>query len=98
MPEAASTTVRIQTCIDRLRDGDLTARDELIGHACQRMERLTRKMLRDYPRVRRWEETGDVLQNASMRLYRSLEKVTPETVVDSSGWHRSTFAANCSIW
>src|SRR5947209_16707843 len=82
MPEAANTTVRIQHCIDRLRGGDLKARDELIGHACERMERLTRKMLRDYPRVRRWEETGDVLQNASMRLFRSLEQVTPQTVVE----------------
>jgi RNA polymerase sigma factor (sigma-70 family) len=82
MPEEATTTVRIQNCIDRLRGGDLTARDEIIAHACQRMERLTRKMLRDYPRVRRWEETGDVLQNASMRLYRSLEQVTPQTAVE----------------
>lgn len=81
MPQQA-TTVQIQGCIDRLRDGDATAREELIGLACERMERLTRKMLRDYPRVHRWEETGDVLQNASMRLYRSLEHVTPQTVVD----------------
>lgn len=77
-----STTIQIQGCIDRLRDGDDKAREELIGLACNRMERLTRKMLRDYPRVHRWEQTGDVLQNASMRLYRSLEKVTPGTVVE----------------
>lgn len=76
------TTVQIQGCIDRLRGGDGAAREELIGLACERMERLTRKMLRDYPRVHRWEQTGDVLQNATMRLYRSLEQVTPETVVD----------------
>jgi RNA polymerase sigma factor (sigma-70 family) len=77
-----NTTVQIQGCIDRLRGGDGAAREELIGLACERMERLTRKMLRDYPRVHRWEQTGDVLQNASMRLFRSLEKVSPETVAD----------------
>jgi RNA polymerase sigma-70 factor (ECF subfamily) len=77
-----STTIQIQGCIDRLRQGDGAAREELIGLACERMERLTRKMLRDYPRVHRWEQTQDVLQNASMRLYRSLEHVTPESVVD----------------
>ena len=30
--------------------------------------------------LRRWEETGDVLQNASMRLYRTLEQITPKDV------------------
>jgi RNA polymerase sigma-70 factor (ECF subfamily) len=76
------TTVQIQGCIDRLRAGDQAAREELIATACQRLERLTRKMLRDYPRVQRWEQTGDVMQNATMRLYRALETVTPQTVAD----------------
>jgi RNA polymerase sigma-70 factor (ECF subfamily) len=76
------TTVQIQACIDRLRAGDQAAREELIAAACQRLERLTRKMLRDYPRVHRWEETGDVLQNATMRLFRSLEKITPQSVAE----------------
>jgi len=39
-------------------------------------------MLRRYGNVRRWEETDDVLQNAAMRLYRSLEKSKPECAVD----------------
>jgi RNA polymerase sigma-70 factor (ECF subfamily) len=37
--------------------------------------RLTRKMLRNFPEVRRWEQTDDVWQNASLRLWRSLEQV-----------------------
>jgi RNA polymerase sigma-70 factor (ECF subfamily) len=82
MPEVQTTTVRIQGCIDRLKGGDVKARGELIGLACERLERLTRKMLRDYPRVHRWEDTGDVLQNAAMRLFRSLDQVTPQTVPD----------------
>ena len=36
-------------------------------------------MLRDYPRVGRWEQTDDVLQNALLRLWRALEDVRPAT-------------------
>jgi RNA polymerase sigma-70 factor (ECF subfamily) len=39
-------------------------------------------MLKDYPRVRRWELTGDVLQNAMLRLYRALEQVQPASTAD----------------
>jgi RNA polymerase sigma factor (sigma-70 family) len=34
-------------------------------------------MLRDYRRLRRWEQTDDVLQNALIRLDRALRGVTP---------------------
>ena len=46
------------------------AREALLSHAAGRLERLARMMLRGYPRLRRWEETGDVLQNALLRLDR----------------------------
>lgn len=82
MSESTNRTTVIQGCIDRLQAGDESARDELIKSACVRLERLTRKMLRDYPRVHRWEETDDVFQNATMRLYRSLQTITPKTVAD----------------
>jgi RNA polymerase sigma-70 factor (ECF subfamily) len=72
----------IQRCIDRLRAGDASARDELLAHASERLIRLTRKMLRDFPRVHRWEQTDDVLQNAILRLYRALGEVQPATVAD----------------
>lgn len=37
-------------------------------------------MLRDFPRLRRWEQTDDVFQTAAMKLYRSLSEVRPESV------------------
>src|SRR5919201_1947156 len=74
-----STTV-VQAWIDRLRAA--AAREELLAATCERLRRLTRKMLRDYPGVRRWEETGDVLQNALLRLCRALRDVTPPTARD----------------
>ncbi len=69
-------------CIGRLQAGDESARDELLAESSDRLTRLTRKMLRDYPRVRRWEQTDDVLQNATMRLCRALKDVQPATVAD----------------
>jgi RNA polymerase sigma-70 factor (ECF subfamily) len=75
-------STQIQRCIDRLRAGDPRARDELLAHASARLTRLTRKMLRDFPGVHRWEETDDVLQNAVMRLCRALNTVQPDTVAD----------------
>src|SRR3954447_11612069 len=73
---------QLQHCLDRLREGDLSARDDLIRYACTRLERLTHTMLRNYARLRRWEETGDVLQNALIRLTRALGEVAPADLRD----------------
>jgi RNA polymerase sigma factor (sigma-70 family) len=75
------TTV-IQGWIDRLRGGDDSARAALLGCASDRLTRLARKMLRDYPGVARWEQTEDVLQNALIRLDRALKVVAPPTARD----------------
>jgi RNA polymerase sigma-70 factor (ECF subfamily) len=75
-------STQIQSCIDRMRSGDPSARDELLAHASERLTRLTRKMLRDFPGVHRWEQTDDVLQNAVLRLCRALGEVQPPTVAD----------------
>src|SRR5262245_52572469 len=72
-------TVQLQGLVDRMRAGDLAARDELLRGYYARLERLARQMLRAYPRVRRWEETGDVLNPALLRLLRALEDVRPES-------------------
>jgi RNA polymerase sigma factor (sigma-70 family) len=75
-------STQIRVCIDRLQDGDESARDELLAHASERLKRLTRKMLRDFPGVKRWEQSDDVLQNAALRLCRALGEVQPKTVAD----------------
>lgn len=82
MAEAARTTEQIQGWIDCLRAGDESARGQLIQCSCERLRVLTRKMLRRYPRVRRWEETDDVLQNVTLRLHRALDQVAPQSVRD----------------
>jgi RNA polymerase sigma-70 factor (ECF subfamily) len=73
-------TTELQGCLDRLRAGDGTARDELLRRAGGRLERLTRKMLKGFPGVQRWEQTDDVLQNALVRLLRALRDVQPASV------------------
>ncbi len=77
-----SLTVVLQGVLDRLKAGDISARNELINCACERLNRLVRKMLNDYRGVRRWEETGDVFQNAMLRLCRALSTVTPDSPRD----------------
>jgi RNA polymerase sigma-70 factor (ECF subfamily) len=72
-------TSQLLGLLDRMRAGDRAAADELFRHLGDRLERLARKMLRGFPAVRRWEGTGDVLQNASLRLMRALQKVRPDS-------------------
>ena len=77
MNESQSTYV--QSCLHRLRDGDGAAREDLLGSISDRFQQLCHQMLRDYPRLRRWEETGDVYSGARLRLNRALGSVQPES-------------------
>jgi RNA polymerase sigma factor (sigma-70 family) len=76
------STVYLQGCLDRLRAGDAAAREQLLGHSQERLLALTRRMLRGYPALRRWEESGDVLQRVLMRLDRMLGRLEVATVQD----------------
>lgn len=84
MDTPSELTAELQTWLDRMKTGDRTvveqARREIIRLAESRLEILTRRMLRRNPRLHRWEETGDVLQNSLVRLHRALETVKPESV------------------
>lgn len=81
----SSMSIVLQGLLDRLRAGDLQARDELIGHAYDRLVVLSRRMLGRYSRLRAWEQTDDVAQNAMMRLRTALEKVQPASVREFIG-------------
>lgn len=108
-PHPANATAQL---LARANDGDQAAREQLINRCCERLERLARKMLAGFPNVRRWEQTGDVLQNASIRLIRSLEQVKPETsrhffalagtqirreLIDMARHYRSAVAGHASL-
>ncbi len=79
---ADERSTHLQQCLDRLRAGDESARGELLAGACARLSDLTRTMLKDYRRLKRWEQTDDVLQNALVRLHRSLQELTPPSLRD----------------
>jgi RNA polymerase sigma-70 factor (ECF subfamily) len=70
-------TVLLHQCVDRMREGDLASRDELLRRAWRQLDRLARKMFRRFPSIRRWVEVDDVLQNAALRLLRALEQERP---------------------
>lgn len=77
MSEAPTQSGEVDALVRRLRDGGASARDQLVAHACERLRRLVRWHLRGFPAVRRWEETGDVLQSVLVRLCRALERARP---------------------
>ena len=70
MSEEFSQTAQILHCLDRLRDGDESAREQLISQACEWLRGRAQRMLRSYPHVRRWEETDDLVNQAMLRLAR----------------------------
>ncbi len=71
----------LQYWIDRLQDGDpatrAKARQELIHWTYDQLVRLTHNMLRDYGRVKRWEDTEDVCHEAVLRLMEALQAAPP---------------------
>ena len=82
MPDGSPSTSGLQSCLARVRAGDPDALNDLIRLAGKRLEVLTHRMLRDYPRVQRWAQTDDVLQNALIRLVRAMRQVTPTSARD----------------
>lgn len=85
MADVSNSTAKVQALLDRLNAGDSSARDELLGHACERLRRLTRKMLEGFARVKRAEDTDDILQNALLRLWSALQEVSPCSVPEFYG-------------
>jgi len=77
MEDAPLQSLQLQGWLTRMRAGDGAATDELIRHVCGRLERLSRKMLREFPGVHRWAETDDVMQSALLRLLRALKSASP---------------------
>jgi RNA polymerase sigma factor (sigma-70 family) len=78
---ADASTTELQGLIDRLAAGDPAARNELIDRACTRLRRLVRRIFPSDDRLRRVEDTDDVLNQAVVRLLRRLEAGPPPASV-----------------
>jgi RNA polymerase sigma-70 factor (ECF subfamily) len=75
-------TPQLHELVSRIQGGDGGARDELIRCVQGRLGSLARRLLRGFPRVRRNEETQDVLQQALWRLVRALQEIRPASTRD----------------
>ena len=82
MLEVSGQTAHLQHLVDRLQRGDAAARQELLTSAGDGLLRLTRRMFRGEHRLKRWEQTEDVCQNANLRLYLALAEIKPSSVRD----------------
>src|ERR1700728_1937490 len=82
MTDSNSQWSLMQQLLPRAVAGDQAALDALLRHCGERLTILTRRMMGDYQRVRRWAETDDVMQNALVRLLRAMRSVKPQTPRD----------------
>lgn len=71
--------------LEQLEVGCPYAREAVIEHTCERLRNMARSMLRASPKVRRFEQTDDLLQDALIRLHRSLAEVKPTTAKEFYG-------------
>jgi RNA polymerase sigma factor (sigma-70 family) len=78
MAAARKTTgsdTQLQGLLDQSLAGNPAAKEALLHHACERLLKLTKKMFRGHPGLRRWMQTDDVFQNSLVRLHRALSQV-----------------------
>lgn len=66
-------------CLERLAKGDDSARVEILEVCNDRLRELSSRLLGKFAKVRRWDNTDDVAQNAAMRLYRALAETVPDS-------------------
>lgn len=70
---------RLAGCLKRLAKGDDSARVEILEVCNERLRELSSRLLGKFAKVRRWDNTDDVAQNAAMRLYRALGDTVPDS-------------------
>jgi len=79
MADESQLDVVLARCLERLAAGDDSARDEILEVCNERLRGLSSRLLGKFARVRRWDDTGDVAQNAALRLYRALGETVPSS-------------------
>jgi len=77
-PPDDETDRLLQACLDRLAAGDTEAKKDLITVAYERLTKRTRQMLKKFPSVQKFNDTGDVADEACMKLLKSLDAIHPD--------------------
>jgi RNA polymerase sigma factor (sigma-70 family) len=72
-------TQRLHHCVQQWQGGNAEAADALVRAIGERLERISRSMLRRYPAVRACADTVDLLQGSLLRLLTSLRRIQPES-------------------
>ena len=75
-PELAD---ELDACLKKLAAGDDSARVRILEICNDRLRELSRRLLGKFAKVRRWDDTDDVAQNAAIRLYRALGDTVPDS-------------------
>lgn len=76
-------SIVLQALIDRIKQGDRAARQELLERACHRLRRLAAKMFAgSFPVLQARHELDSVVHETWLRLAQALDKVEPPTVAD----------------
>lgn len=72
-------TSSLSLLFDRLHQGDRAVRNEILAAMQSRLTRLTRAILRDFPKVQKNREYDSVLQELNVKLLRAVDAgVKPE--------------------
>ena len=66
--------------LDKLRNNDKDAKNAIIVHTLNRLERISRRMFHKFPVLQQSEETGDILHMLVLKLDKALSHVTPDSV------------------
>ena len=69
----------LEASFESLRAGDPAARERVVELVATRMRQMAHRMLQSFRFVRRWDDTDDVVQNASLRFLRALDETVPES-------------------
>ena len=72
-----NTTIEIEKCLAELKAGDPQARNRLISIACERLRKLTRKILYGEQRICQEVESDDLLNDALIQLMKGLDEIQP---------------------
>jgi len=79
-PRNTGSDTQLQGLLNQSLAGNPAAKEALLHHACDRLLKLTRKMFRGHPGLRRWMQTDDVFQNSLVRLHRALSQTEVQDV------------------
>lgn len=71
-------STRINNLLAQVKAKEPKAREELIAHSLDRLQRLSRKMFRKHANLCTLEQTDDIVQKLVIKLHKMLDDLFPE--------------------